>query len=186
MFPRNGPMFHQRSRKENSQWTHVHCKSSIPKHLFFLESTWLLCCHTCTFILCQTWSSNLEVKRWETLPSKIVSSLRNSQNEGVFRNPQRSRVTRKHKYIWFISILPPPGPSHPRGAAEAAAVPPSNISLQCQLQLSSPFFPGWVPRSELTPRNTPLPNTAERDTTYGLDVSGAGASQVGQKQSQCL
>lgn len=34
-----------------------------------------------------------------TLPSKIVSLLRNSQNEGVFHNPQRSRRTRKHKCI---------------------------------------------------------------------------------------
>lgn len=114
--------------------------ASPSTYLLFLESTWLLCCHTCIFILRITWSSNLEGKRWETLPSKIVSSLRNSQNEGVFHNPQRSRVTRKHKCIWFMSILTSPSPSHPRGAAEAAAVPPSNISLQCQLQLSSPFF----------------------------------------------
>lgn len=34
-----------------------------------------------------------------TLPSKTVSLLRNSQNEGVFHNPQRSRRTRKHKCI---------------------------------------------------------------------------------------
>lgn len=114
--------------------------ASPSTYLLFLESTWLLCCHTRIFILRITWSSNLEGKRWETLPSKIVSSLRNSQNEGVFHNPQRSRVTRKHKCIWFMPILPSPGPSHPRGAAEAAEVPPSNISLQCQLQLSSPFF----------------------------------------------
>lgn len=43
------------------------------------------------------------------------------------------------------------------------------------------FFLGWLSFSELTPRNTPLPNTAEGDTTYGLDVTGAGVSQLGQK-----
>lgn len=81
-----------------------------------------------------------KVLRDFTLPSEIVSLLRNSQNEGVFHNPQRSRVTRKHKCIQFMSILPPPGPSHPRGAAEAAAVPPSNTSLQCQGQSHGLFF----------------------------------------------
>jgi len=43
------------------------------------------------------------------------------------------------------------------------------------------FFLGWLSRSELMPRSTPLPNTAARDTTYGLDVTGASASQLGQK-----
>lgn len=81
-----------------------------------------------------------KVLRDFTLPSEIVSLLRNSQNEGVFHNPQRSRVTRKHKCIQFMSILPPPGPSHPRGAAEDAAVPPSNTSLQCQGQPHGLFF----------------------------------------------
>lgn len=110
-----------------------------PLALLLIEK-WLLHCHTCTLIFCITWSTNLGGKCWETLPSKIVSLLRNFQKEEVFHNPQRSRVTRKHKCIRFMCILPSLGPSHPRGAAEAAAVPPSNTSLQCQAQLLWPFL----------------------------------------------
>lgn len=33
------------------------------------------------------------------------------------------------------------------------------------------------------PRNTPLPNTVKRDTTYGLDITGASVSQLGQRQA---
>lgn len=78
-----------------------------PKSLvLFPMEKWLLHYHTCTLIFCITQSTNLGGKGWETLPSKIVSLLRNSQNEGVFHNPQRSRVTRKHKCIRFMSILP--------------------------------------------------------------------------------
>lgn len=37
--------------------------ASPSTYLLFLESTWLLCCHTRIFILRITWSSNLEGKR---------------------------------------------------------------------------------------------------------------------------
>ena len=121
----------------------MHSKKSIPSTYFFFVRKYVAAplpymhldiLHNMEF------KFRRKVLRDLTLPSKIVSLLRNSQNEGVFHNPQRSRVTRKHKCIQFMSILPPPGPSHPRGAAEAAAVPPSNTSLQCQAQLSWPFF----------------------------------------------
>lgn len=116
------------------------CISERASQVLLWIEKWLLHCHTCTLIFCITWSTNLGGKCWETLPSKIVSLLRNSQKEEVFHNPQRSRVIRKHKCIRFMCILPSLGPSHPRGAAEAAAVPPSNTSLQCQAQLLWPFL----------------------------------------------
>lgn len=160
----NSPMLHQRSRKEKTQWALVHCKKRIPKTYFFFVRKYMAAP--------LTWSSDLEEKCWETLPSKIVSLLHNSRNEGAFHNRRRSRVRRKQKRIWFMSILPPSSPSHPR------PVPLPNTSLQCQAQFSWPFFMAGY---HAVSRNIHLPNSAERDTTYRLGVTGAGVRQLGQK-----
>lgn len=106
-FHRNGPVLPQRVQERKDTVSSCAFQEEHPKPLvLFSMEKWLLHYHTCTLIFCVTQSTNLGGKGWETLPSKIVSLLRNSQNEGVFHNPQRSRVTRKHKCIRFMSILP--------------------------------------------------------------------------------
>lgn len=111
-FHRNGPVLPQRPRKEKTQWACGFQEEHHKPLVLLLTEEWLLHCHTCTSIFCITQSTNLGGKCWETLPSKIVSLLHNSQNEGVFHSPQRSKVTRKHKCIRLMSILPSLGPSH--------------------------------------------------------------------------
>lgn len=90
---------------------------------------------------------------------------------------QENRNASESYPFFTLPVFPTPKEQHSPQQCHPLA-----FGCNARPRLSWSFLPlGRFSCSELMPRNTSLPNAAEGDTTYGLDVTGAGVSQLGQK-----